>query len=62
MKSFSPIHSRNVAADRAAQKSSHIRHSAAKQAEHRYERRKVREFLRHNLDDEDASARFEQFG
>jgi hypothetical protein len=61
MKPFAPSNLRNVAY-RASNKASHARHSAAKHAEHRYERRKVREFLRHNVDDDEASSRFERFG
>ena len=51
-----------TAAARSAQKSSPFRHSSAKQVEHRYERRKLRELLRHNFDSEDDSVQFEHFG
>jgi hypothetical protein len=46
----------------SAHKVIHFRRAAAKPEAHRYERRKVREFLRHNADSEEASLRFEQFG
>jgi hypothetical protein len=49
-------------ADLQPQKPASQRSSALKHSAHRYERRKVREFLRHGADSEDDSARFERFG
>ena len=50
----SPTHS-------AGHKAIHFRRTAAKPEAHRYERRKVREFLRHNADSKEAPLWFEEF-
>ena len=52
--SKSPPHS-------AGHKAIHFRRPAAKPEAHRYERRKVREFLRHNADSKAAPLWFEEF-
>ena len=62
MKTQTFSHPRTPAAERSANKSNPVRHSGAKQVGHRYERRKVREFLRHNFDSEEDSLQFERFG
>lgn len=61
MKLYASEHPK-TAARQTAHKAIHFRRAAAKPEAHRYERRKVREFLRHNADSEEAALRFEQFG
>jgi len=62
MKLHALLNSRNAASAQAAHKAVQARSAAAKYAAHRYERRKVREILRHSVDVEESSLRFEQFG
>jgi hypothetical protein len=62
MKFHTLLNSRNAAAFQATQKSAQPRSSHTKHAAHRYERRKFREYLRHGVDSEEASLRFERFG
>jgi hypothetical protein len=62
MKTGASINSRHTAFGREANKSNQFRHSVAKQVAHRYERRKLREWLRHGVDSEEESSQFEKFG
>jgi hypothetical protein len=52
----------NSAASQTVHKEIQNRSSGAKHETHRYERRKVREYLRHNGESEEASLRLERFG
>lgn len=62
MKFHALLNSGNAAASQLAHKVFQTRGSAAKHATHRYERRKIREYLRHNVDSDGASLRFERMG
>ncbi len=61
MKSHTASHFKNTSTGKTAPKVSQ-RNSDLKHAEHRHERRKVRELLRHGLDSEEESSRFDRFG
>jgi hypothetical protein len=62
MKLHALLNTVNAAASLATHKAIQTRGSAAKHAANRYERRKVREYLRHSADAEEASRRFERLG
>jgi hypothetical protein len=61
MKPNTASYFKNASAAHMAQKVPH-RNSGLKHAAHRYERRKVREILRHGVDSAEESSRFDRFG
>jgi len=62
MKSQPAFNLKNVVSAQSTHKSLAHRQATSKPAAHRYERRKLREFLRHGVDAEEESLRFERFG
>ena len=62
MKFQALLNSGSAAASQGTHKSIQPRGFSTKHGNHRYERRKFREYLRHNADSEEASIRFERFG
>jgi hypothetical protein len=61
MKSNDVPVSKNATGSHATHKAHQPRSSTGKHAAHRYERRKVREFLRHGLDEEAESSRLKDW-
>jgi hypothetical protein len=62
MKLHALQNSESTAAAQATHKAIQSRSSNTKHTTHRYERRKVREYLRHSVDSDEESQRFERFG
>ena len=62
MKFHALLNAGNEASSQGTHKSIQPRGLSTKHGNHRYERRKFLEYLRHNADSEEASIRFERFG